>query len=487
MPKYHDEPQTRVEAILQNILGENNQLQPPQTRVEELLLELLDQGVGGVTYKGVTTTPLTDGCDTNPIVINGEEVEAKVGDFVAYGGAEFVWNGTVWQELGDLSIVTALMDSIAPQYDPSETYHIGSIVFKDNILYECNTDDTTGTWDISKWNEIVLSDIIEALYAALARANVQETPTDTLKNIKIGNTVYSTTVTKLLSGSEYNSLTPEQKNDGTIYLVDTSKPEIVPFATGTDEQINTMLDAYYADKLTWAEMGWNIGDTRVIHLNAMKGPAPYYENWAAQNITVVIVAHDHTDLAEPINGHTKACITVQTRETLSGIRAGTEGKIYITGDTSYDMTFTKWSNLYMRTYINSTVFNAFPSTLKPIIKPSSHYRHTTYNGTASEQVTDTLFLPSYPEVFGTASYDYYVATNPVEGTQFDYYTTSSNRTKWVNNNGLKSSYNSDWWEGSVSSYYHSYFGYSWCRVKYDTTTAYSDGTYFNGLAPAFTM
>ena len=52
MPKYHDEPQTRVEAILQDLLGEDNKLQPPQTRVEELLLELLALGVGGVTYKG---------------------------------------------------------------------------------------------------------------------------------------------------------------------------------------------------------------------------------------------------------------------------------------------------------------------------------------------------------------------------------------------------------------------------------------------------
>ena len=151
MGKRHDDPQTRVEAILQNILGEENKLYPPQTRVEELLLEILQQGLGGVTYKGVTTTELTDGSTTNPIVIDGQEVEAEVGDFVAYDGKEFVWNGDAWQELGDLELVVAVMSSIAPQYISSEEYNTGDRVYNNNVLYECNDDNVTGTWDSTKW------------------------------------------------------------------------------------------------------------------------------------------------------------------------------------------------------------------------------------------------------------------------------------------------------------------------------------------------
>ena len=109
MPNTHDTPQSNVEAILQNILGENNKLQPPQTRVEELLLELLDKGIGGITYRGVTTTELTDGCSTVPIIIDGEFVYPNKGDCVFYNGSEFIWNGSIWQkngssqELGDLA------------------------------------------------------------------------------------------------------------------------------------------------------------------------------------------------------------------------------------------------------------------------------------------------------------------------------------------------------------------------------------------------
>lgn len=38
----HNAPQSANESILQNMLGEENELREPQSRIEELLLELLD-------------------------------------------------------------------------------------------------------------------------------------------------------------------------------------------------------------------------------------------------------------------------------------------------------------------------------------------------------------------------------------------------------------------------------------------------------------
>ena len=108
MAKNHDAPQSNEEAILQNILGEHNKLQPPQTRVEELLLELLDKGIGGITYIGVTTTALTDGCSTVPVIVDGEFIYPDRGDCVFYNGIEFIWNGDVWQKNGSSQELGAL-------------------------------------------------------------------------------------------------------------------------------------------------------------------------------------------------------------------------------------------------------------------------------------------------------------------------------------------------------------------------------------------
>ena len=264
--------------------------------------------------------------------------------------------------------------------------------------------------------------------------------------------------------------------------------KIVPFSTGTDAQIKAMLDAYYDDKITWQDMGWAVGDTRLIHLNAMQAPNPNSsKTWAAQDITVVIVAHDHTDLTTPINGHTKACITVQTREVMSSTSAGMAGNIHVNGDSSYDTTFTKWSNLYMRTYLNDKVWGAFPTDFKSAIKTSKHNRHTAYNTSASEVVNDNLFLPSYPEIFGTKSYSYYTVTSPTEGTQFTYYTTAANRPKFINNNGSPSSTDDTyWWQGSASNYFNSTRGYSWLYVDGTSSLSIYGGNAL-GLAPAWAM
>ena len=74
-------------------------------------------------FLGVTTTALTDGSTTNPITINGESVTAKKGDIATYQSAEFIWNGTAWQEFGDLGALgdLAYVDTAEATYTPAGT------------------------------------------------------------------------------------------------------------------------------------------------------------------------------------------------------------------------------------------------------------------------------------------------------------------------------------------------------------------------------
>ena len=76
------------------------------------------------TYLGITTTELTDGSTTNPIVIAGESVTAVAGNIVIYGSKEFIFNGTRWQEFGDLSQINARV-SVLEYHDNTHTSQIG--------------------------------------------------------------------------------------------------------------------------------------------------------------------------------------------------------------------------------------------------------------------------------------------------------------------------------------------------------------------------
>ena len=72
-------------------------------------------------YAGVTTSELTDGSTTNPIVVGGNNVTATNGMICTYGSKEFIWNGSAWQEFGDLSALgnLAYSDTASAGYTPA--------------------------------------------------------------------------------------------------------------------------------------------------------------------------------------------------------------------------------------------------------------------------------------------------------------------------------------------------------------------------------
>lgn len=76
---------------------------------------------GGLTFLGETTTELEDGSTTNPITINGQSVTATAGAIVIYGNKEFLFDGTAWAEMGDLSLLGALAykSSASGSFTPS--------------------------------------------------------------------------------------------------------------------------------------------------------------------------------------------------------------------------------------------------------------------------------------------------------------------------------------------------------------------------------
>lgn len=98
-----------------------------------------------LNYCGVTTTALTDGATTNPVVINGSNHTAKAGCTVFYGDKEFVFNGTSWEELGfsiDLSGYKTKQTAVSsPSASGSTTAFIDTI-----------SQDTNGKITVTKKN-----------------------------------------------------------------------------------------------------------------------------------------------------------------------------------------------------------------------------------------------------------------------------------------------------------------------------------------------
>mgnify|MGYP006958169471 CR=1 FL=1 len=65
---------------------------------------------GGLQFKGVTTTAITDGATTTSYVVGGNTLTAQNADMVVYGTKEFIYTtaDNKWHELGDNSSLGAL-------------------------------------------------------------------------------------------------------------------------------------------------------------------------------------------------------------------------------------------------------------------------------------------------------------------------------------------------------------------------------------------
>lgn len=300
----------------------------------------------------------------------------------------------------------------------------------------------------------------------------------------------------------YNSQNRETKSS--VITKKIAFLEIVTFADGTDAQIKAMLDAHYNGEIDIADY-WTVGNTRKISLNAITVSDGGNRSWAAQDITIVITAMKQHDLATPINGITKAAITCQTRECVNNLTAASNTNGHISWDMTRaevtDNTKVHWSGIALRTFCNGDFLTtAMPTGIRNMIKPVSRTVLKTrgYSGAGSdstvdkttETVTDSIFLPTYPEIFGNTAYDYYMSkTTPAgeEGTQWKYYETASNRIKYGNNNGAPNSKAQYWWNGSPSTLYAFSDGYYWCRVDTDGSAGNSIGNYADGFAPAFAL
>lgn len=102
---------------------------------DETARQLISEIDGYTDYIGVTTTALADGATTNPVIVEGKSVTAVKGNITNYEKKEFIFNGSAWQEFGDLSG----LGSLAFKDEATGTYTPSGSVSKPTTTVELNT------------------------------------------------------------------------------------------------------------------------------------------------------------------------------------------------------------------------------------------------------------------------------------------------------------------------------------------------------------
>lgn len=240
---------------------------------------------------------------------------------------------------------------------------------------------------------------------------------------------------------------------------DSPAVEIVPWSTGTDEQIAAMVAALDAGTLSVADTGWAVGDERTVHLSAMNATG-VGESHAEQTATLVLMDSQHYELAEATaGGNTKDHFVVGLKNSLK--------------ETGYmnatDTNAGGWDECARRAWCNNVFREAIPEPLRSCFKQFKAM--AAYNSSEGKISVDYFALFGSGEIFESTS-------NPGEKTgtsQIEWYKTASNRIKKLGDNGSANG----WWERSLYPNGSSDFR---C-VGYDGNSTSNSATTTRGLAP----
>ena len=247
--------------------------------------------------------------------------------------------------------------------------------------------------------------------------------------------------------------------------------KITTFADATDEDIVAMLKAHYNGDINIADY-WSVGDKRTIHLDTMEAIG-VSESHIAQDQQFVIIGIEHDDLETPINGKTKAAITIQPLKVLSNDAAHEYGYMNSSNTNSGG-----WEECARRTWCNNVFVNALPSSIQSLVKTVSKLNYKVYNSTNLTTTSDKVFLLSETEVFGSNTN----SAGNTEGTQYEYFKTSSNRVKYRGNATIEGS-TGTWWVRSPYSNSATIF----CCVDISGSGGCNAARTTSGLCPALCL
>lgn len=199
------------------------------------------------TYLGVTTTALTDGATTNPITINGQSVTAQSGNIVLYGNQEFIFDGTHWNQFGDLSSLGSLAykNTASGSFTPAGT--VSQPTFNGDTMNSTGSFTPAGSVKLTNGNKTAAVSPASSGTVTYTPDGTVSAPTISVKTKGTTTTVNSITAvgtlpTYTVSG-EVLTLTqgtlPTKGSNQTVKTGDAAYQATAPEFTGTGVRLVT--------------------------------------------------------------------------------------------------------------------------------------------------------------------------------------------------------------------------------------------------------
>ena len=180
---------------------------------------------------------------------------------------------------------------------------------------------------------------------------------------------------------------------------------LVPFSTATTKELATMINAYYDGAITLEQIKsvWSIGDTRTVHMSAMSAVG-VSESHRAQSVEMSILDFNHDILTTPINGKTKALISLNQKNVLRDANVSDHDGRNNTEIGYINPTDTNdggWRGCTRRAWCNSIYYPAIENGIRKLVKKVDKESTIGNESSTIEITSDYVWLLSEYELWGS--------------------------------------------------------------------------------------
>ena len=298
---------------------------------------------GGLHFRGVTTTVISDGASTSTYSIGGSSITASNGDFVVYNSKEFIFStaDNKWHELGDNTAFKALAykDSASGSFTPSGTVSKPTFTGSSSSVTITSADNNSGNYQpkgtVSKptftGSEMTSTGTFTPSGSVSVSTNATTNKTATVSPASSGTATYTPAgtidaITISMSGTGGTTTTIKNPTSVTVAKTITTA---IPGATAPSNSVTYWSYDSENEMLVLNQLGYTTGDSiTTSNVTVKTGDASYTANTPEFHGTGVRLVTGN--IAVP-NTYTATFTGTEGNLSVSGTTAGSVSQPTFTG------------------------------------------------------------------------------------------------------------------------------------------------------------